>query len=174
MNKKHLVWFFALCTLAPFLAHATGSPATMILNAPLKDIDGKARSIGEWNGKLRVVSFWASWCAPCRNEIPLLEAARRQYLGKGVEVIGVAVDRDEDVRAFLQQEKIGYPVLLAQQEGQALMRSGGNPFAALPFTLLLDQHGAILERHQGAVDARLLKQWLAKPVSNPPTTKGSI
>ena len=170
MNIKHLIFAIALTPLV-----AIGAPASAILGASLPDLNGQHHSIKEWNGKIRIVSFWATWCAPCRTEIPLLTSASEQYRNKGVEVIGVAVDQAEEVREYFKQVPAAYPMLLAPTEGQALMRSGGNTYASLPFTVLLDAQGAILQRHQGAVDAKLIKQWLAAALANRnnhSTTKG--
>jgi len=152
-----------LCLLAmlPIAAFAGGDQADELLATALSGVDGRAHSIDDWRGKIRVVNFWATWCGPCRSEIPLLSAARKEWRGKGVEVIGVAIDGRDDVRAFVDQARINYPVLVAEQQGQTLMQSGGNTMGTLPFTLLLDQRGNIIRRHAGVLDARLLKTWLS-------------
>ena len=154
----------ALLGLAIFAtaAHAGAASASPLLSAALPGIDGKTHHIDDWKGAVRIVNFWATWCAPCRSELQLLSATRKQWQGKGVEVIGVAVDGVDDVRSFVADTPVGFPVLVAQQQGQALMRSNGNAFASLPFTLLLDAHGRVLQRHAGTLDARLLNDWLAQ------------
>jgi len=150
-----------ISTLQPCGIFAAESPAAEILSTPLPGVDGRSHNLNDWRGKIRIVNFWATWCAPCRNEIPLLSAVSREWHARNVEVIGVAIDGADDVRAFASEAQIAYPILFAEQQGQGLMQSGGNAIGALPFTLLLDQRGNIIQHHAGAVDARLLKQWLA-------------
>ena len=81
----------ALCLFAmlPIATFAAGDPKNGLLTTSLSGVDGRAHSIDDWRGKIRVVNFWATWCGPCRSEIPLLSAARKEWRGKGVEVIGV-------------------------------------------------------------------------------------
>jgi len=143
-------------------AQAASETAPDLLSTPLPGLDGREHRIDDWKGELRIVNFWASWCAPCRSELPLLSATRLQWQGKGLEVIGVAVDGVDEVRDFIGQSQLAYPVLVAQQQGQALMRVNGNAYASLPFTLLLDAQGRVLQRHAGVLDARLLQEWLAQ------------
>lgn len=159
--KSLLGAVLCLAAFAP-AAHAGAGAASPLLSAALPGLDGKTHHIDDWKGAVRIVNFWATWCAPCRSELPLLSATRQQWQGKGVEVIGVAVDGVDDVRSFAADAQLGFPVLVAQRQGQALMRANGNGFASLPFTLLLDARGRILQRHAGTLDARLLNDWLAQ------------
>lgn len=163
MNLKHIALAWALL---PCAAHA----GSALLSAPLPDLQGKPHHLGEWNGKIRIVNFWATWCAPCRSEMPLLAATRGQYRQQGVEVIGIAVDQASEVQAYFGPGKADYPILVATEQGQALMKASGNPFAAMPFTVLLDAGGNIVRRHQGVLDARLLKEWLALANNSPRST----
>ncbi|PRC94256.1 TlpA family protein disulfide reductase [Solimicrobium silvestre] len=169
MKLNYIILMMALGVpaLQPFEVFAANSALTAFPSTSLPDVDGRAHNFNEWGGKIRVVNFWATWCAPCRNEIPLLSAISREWHAKDVEVIGVAIDGSDDVRAFINEAKIAYPVLLAEQQGQGLMQSGGNAMGALPFTLLLDRRGNIIQRHAGVLDARLLKQWLAEATAKP-------
>jgi len=161
LNTSILMLVLAISTLQPFDALAVERPTPDFLSTSLTGSDGRTHNFNDWRGKIRIVNFWATWCAPCRNEIPLLSSVSREWHAKNVEVIGVALDGADDVRAFASDAKIAYPILFAEQQGQGLMQSGGNALGALPFTVLLDSRGNIIQRHAGAVDARLLKQWLA-------------
>jgi thiol-disulfide isomerase/thioredoxin len=154
MKSITLPVLLALCMTC---AQASDAPLT---SATLAGTDGQTHRIDDWKGAVRIVNFWATWCAPCRYELPVLSAARKQWHARGVEVIGVAVDQASDVQAFLGAAGTGYPVLIAEKEGQALMRTSGNAYASLPFTVLIDRNGVIVHRHQGIVDAHLLDQWL--------------
>ena len=140
------------------LVHA--EPAAAFLETPLPGLDQRTHRLDDWRGKLRVVNFWATWCMPCRSEIPVLRGAHQEWRKQGVEIIGIALDNADDVRQFAHQAGIAYPLLLAQEQGPALMQEGGNHSGALPFTLLLDAQGRVLQRHTGPIDARRLKQWL--------------
>ncbi len=142
--------------------------APSVLNATLGGLDKKSHHLSDWNGKLRVLNFWATWCAPCRIEIPLLQAAADAWR-QDVVVIGVALDNANDVRRFNQQAGIRYPLLLADGNGPGLMKGGGNSSGALPYTLLVDGRGNILQRHSGPITANQLDQWLREAV----TTKSS-
>ena len=106
----------------------------------LPDLDGRPRRPDEWNGKVLVVNFWATWCAPCRKEIPLLiELERRR---PGVRVIGIALDRPDAVRGFAEELGIGYPILLDDLRGST-MRRYGNRIGALPFTVVTGRDGVV-------------------------------
>ncbi len=108
----------------------------------LPDVDGVRRSAGEWGGRTLLVNFWATWCAPCREEVPLLVAAQQAYGARGLQVVGVAIDEVEAVRTFGAELGINYPSLVAAEQGFELMRRYGNP-GALPFSVLFDADGRV-------------------------------
>jgi len=109
----------------------------------LADRGGKPRSLSEWDGKALVINFWATWCAPCRREIPMLNALARENRDRGVEVIGIAVDFREDVLQYLQKMPIEYTVLIGEQEGMDAARAFGMDTIGLPFTAFTDSRGRI-------------------------------
>ncbi|MGH8864124.1 MAG: TlpA disulfide reductase family protein, partial [Burkholderiales bacterium] len=115
----------------------------------LADRDGKPRALSEWDGKALVINFWATWCAPCRREIPMLNALASDYRGQGVEVIGIAVDFREDVLEYLQRTPIDYTVLIGEQEGLDAARAFGVEAIGLPFTAFTDSSGRIATIHVG-------------------------
>ena len=106
----------------------------------LLDLDGRRRRPDEWQGKILVVNFWATWCAPCREEIPLLIDLERRR--PGVRVIGIALDTADAVRAFARELGIGYPILLDDARGST-MRRYGNRIGALPFTVVTGRDGIV-------------------------------
>ena len=115
----------------------------------LEDADGVRRSITEWDGKALMVNFWATWCPPCRREIPLLNDLRTRYAPRGFEVIGVAVDFREDVLAYMRETPIQYPVLIGEQEGLDAARAFGMETMGFPFTIFTDSKGHIVTVHVG-------------------------
>ena len=115
------------------------------------DQTGKRRALIEWHGKVLVCNFWATWCAPCREEIPLLIAAKEKYGPAGVEIVGIAVDNAVKVSEFSRMIGITYPVLLAESAGLDLMHEFGNKSGALPYTVFLDRRGRPVHRKLGAL-----------------------
>lgn len=119
--------------------------------AHFKDLSGRVRHIDEWKGRVLVVNFWATWCPPCREEIPALARVRNKLLPSGVEFLGIAIDQESKVSSFAKEMTIPYPILLADASGLDLMRNIGNPAGALPFTIILNRMGAIVAQHLGAL-----------------------
>ena len=112
-----------------------GRDGEILRSASFADLDGKTRQLVEWTGKVLVCNFWATWCAPCREEIPLLVAAREKYGSAGVEIVGIAVDNAAKVRDFSLSFRISYPILLAEAGGLEMMRQLGNSSGGLPYTV---------------------------------------
>lgn len=119
------------------------SGAAELLAASYPDLSGASRRLTEWRGKALLVNFWASWCAPCREEIPLLNAAQQQHASEGLQVLGIGIDTDANLREFTRTVPIKYPVLVAEAGGIELMRALGNRAGALPFTVLVDRQGRV-------------------------------
>jgi thiol-disulfide isomerase/thioredoxin len=127
----------------------TGKGAAELLATSLPDLMGRARRIAEWQGKVLLCNFWATWCAPCREEIPMLVSLRNEYAPQGFEIVGIAIDNDAKVREFAAKYNISYPILVAEARGLDLVRNLGNTAGGLPFTVMLDRNGVILSRRLG-------------------------
>ena len=138
-----------------------GSGAADLLAARFQDLDGRPRRLIDWKGRALLCNFWATWCAPCREEIPLLVAAKQKSLPSRIELVGIAIDSVDKIREFSTTYKINYPVLVGDAGTVGLLRSLGNRAGALPYTLALDANGAILKRHLGALTEADLRQVLA-------------
>jgi thiol-disulfide isomerase/thioredoxin len=110
----------------------------------LTDLSGKSTSIAAWSGKSLVINFWATWCAPCRREIPLLKTLSADWAGRDLRVIGVAVDYADKVRQFAEQFKIDYPVLIGEQDALEVAAKFGMASPAFPFTVFTDRRGEIV------------------------------
>jgi thiol-disulfide isomerase/thioredoxin len=123
----------------------------------LKDLTGKATSITTWSGKSLVINFWATWCAPCRREIPLLKTIAAEWAGRDLTVVGIAVDHRDKVQEFAGQFKIDYPVLIGDQDALDLAAAFGMDSPAFPFTVFTDRRGEVValfigELHRPQVD----------------------
>lgn len=123
----------------------------------LPDLDGTVRNLDEWSGKHRILNFWATWCAPCRREIPLLKEFQDAHGDAGFQVLGIAVDYAEDVAAYAEEAAFNYPIVTGQQDAMAVAASSGIDFIGMPFTMFVtrdgDYVGAYLgELHQSHLD----------------------
>ncbi len=112
----------------------------------LADLDGQPRDITEWQGKVVVLNFWATWCPPCRRELPTFRELQESYAAKGVQFVGISLDRDELVRDFARIETLNYPQLVGPAKALQLGQLLGNRIGALPFTVVVDRDGNIAER----------------------------
>lgn len=115
----------------------------------LPDVSGTPRKFSEWAGKNRLLNFWATWCAPCRREIPLLKAFQDEQSDNGFQVIGIAVDFAEEVSHYAETAEFNYPVLVGQQEAMEVAESSGVEFIGLPFTMFVAADGEYLSAYVG-------------------------
>src|SRR5688572_8545165 len=143
MMRRH-----ARLAVVAAIALAAGLPERRP-DVTLADRDGQLRSLSEWDGKPLVINFWATWCAPCRREIPMLNALAAEEAAAGVEVIGIAIDFREDVLRYLEKMPIHYTVLIGEQDGMAAARAFGMESIGLPFTAFTDRQGRIVTIHVG-------------------------
>lgn len=112
----------------------------------LADHEGRLRRAADWNGQVLVVNFWATWCIPCRREIPAFVALQETYRERGLQFVGIALDTAGEVRRFVDELglAINYPLLIAADNaGIDLATDYGNRFGILPYTVLVDRQGAI-------------------------------
>jgi thiol-disulfide isomerase/thioredoxin len=115
----------------------------------LSDLQGKSTPIASWSGKSLVINFWATWCAPCRREIPLLEGLSGQWGSRGVQVVGIAVDHREAVTDYVRQLKIEYPILIGEQDALDVASSLGFDAPVFPFTVFTDRRGELVALYVG-------------------------
>jgi thiol-disulfide isomerase/thioredoxin len=113
------------------------------------DTDGRERHMSEWAGQIVVVNFWATWCPPCRKEIPAFIALQERLAAEQVTFIGIAFDRLEAVKPFIAEQGVNYPILIGEEAVAQYMRSLGNTIGALPFSALIGRDGRVLVTHQG-------------------------
>lgn len=147
-------------------APATGSGAPAAVAAPaaaprnvqtpglqVTTLDGAQYDLADRRGKWVIVNFWATWCAPCREEIPLFVELQKKYGERGLLFVGIAIDQPDKVRPYAQELGMNFPILMGGAEAIDLSRSLGNRMGVLPYTVVLDRQGAIAAREVGAVKA---------------------
>lgn len=140
----------------------------------LADLDGNLRSLSDWSGKPRIVNFWATWCAPCRREIPLLKKLQEAHTDLDLQIIGVAVDELEPVLQYAADMQFNYTILVGQEDAMLAAESFGIEFLALPFTFVVAADGELLATHIGEllpedadVIVRVLHQLKNGEIDNP-------
>jgi thiol-disulfide isomerase/thioredoxin len=130
------------------------------------DRDGKPQGLGQFQGRIVVLNFWATWCAPCREEMPGFARLQSRWGSKGVQFVGLALDDARKVAQFGDELRINYPLWTGDQPVSELSRRLGNRLGLLPQTAILDASGTVLENRIGIYDEgkldRLLAQLLAK------------
>ncbi|MBK8891358.1 MAG: TlpA family protein disulfide reductase [Dechloromonas sp.] len=117
--------------------------------ATLNDLDDKPVALERYRGKPLIVNFWARWCGPCRVEIPELIAIRRANKGK-LEVLGIGIeDKADAAKEFAKAYEMDYPVFVARDKGIPLMQALGNTKGGLPFTIVIDRSGQVVQKKMG-------------------------
>lgn len=147
------------------------TPAAANEQAPtgvkLADLDGRAFTLGDYKGKLVIVNFWATWCAPCLHEIPVLVKMQERYGAKGFQLIGPAVDDVEEAKRAAPGLKFNYPVAVGTPEAMLdLMTQLGNEQGGLPFSVVIGADGRILERQLGEYSEVELAALIEKHLPN--------
>lgn len=132
--------------------------ATGLMGLALPDAAGKEQRIDQWKGKVIVVNFWATWCAPCREEMPEFIKAQSEYGAKGLQFVGIAVDQADKVAQFEKEIGLNYPSLVGGFGAMELSKSLGNKLMALPFTVIVDRQGAIIHTQLGLLKPEKLAQ----------------
>ena len=117
----------------------------------LPDLDGRLRSISEWDGKVIALNFWATWCPPCLKEVPEFVLLQTKYQAAGLQFIGVALQKPEEVRQFVAEHGMNYPVLTGELEVIKLAESYGNHIGALPYTVIIDRNGQVAHVKPGVL-----------------------
>ncbi|MSP27475.1 MAG: TlpA family protein disulfide reductase [Methylococcales bacterium] len=155
MKSSELVIIVAVLALGVGLtARFIMSPAGQMNPTPfaefsLPDISDKQHNSTEWQGKIRVINFWATWCAPCRKEIPEFIALQSKYADKNVQFIGIAMDDKTAVIDYLQTININYPILIGGVAAMTQAQQLGNRIGALPYTVVVNAQGQVIHQQAG-------------------------
>jgi len=186
MKSRHVILLLSVALFASFagaLAYRyTFSPALSQVNQASTatepssfDLIGQRRpdftigsDTGEWvsadqfDGKLTLLNFWATWCAPCRKEMPMLIDLYDELSGQGFEVVGVAMDDVQQARDFAGEIGVNYPILVGSTDVMVMVQSYGNLSGVLPYSVLIDQDGIIRWAHTGELEPEELKRQVKK------------
>jgi len=127
----------------------------------LPDLDANLRSSSEWDGQIRLVNFWATWCPPCRREIPLLVDLQERYRDD-IQVLGIAIDDLDAVQDYAREQAFNYPVLVGQQEAIELGNEVLAEWIGLPFTAFVDASGRVVRVHVGELHEKQAAEFLGE------------
>ncbi|MES2181564.1 MAG: TlpA disulfide reductase family protein [Pseudomonadota bacterium] len=133
---------------------------SMLFAANLPDENGVKQALSQYKGKIIVLNFWATWCPPCREEMPELSQLHKDYQNKNVVVLGVAIDEQTLVKEFTQSTPVSYPLFAAEEEGMSLGSVLGNNKGVLPYTVIIDTQGNVVKTYFGRINKTLLETTL--------------
>ena len=122
---------------------------TKVDDFSLSDVDGEQRHLSEWQGKVIVLNFWATWCPPCREEIPAFIELQQQYSNDGLQFIGIALQEAEEIRDFIKEFDVNYPSLVGADDVIKIASKLGNDIGALPYTVIINRDGVISFTRRG-------------------------
>lgn len=157
---RYCQYWFACFLAAVFMGISAARANPSILETPLPSLDGNTHKISEWKNKILIINVWATWCPPCREEIPTFIALQKQLAPKDVQFIGIAVDDKAPVADFVRAYGINYPTLLGGRETMMLLSLYGNRSGVVPQTLIFDQSGQLVVNHLGILEEKELLAYL--------------
>ncbi|NKI67857.1 redoxin domain-containing protein [Collimonas pratensis] len=160
--KRNILIFVPIallfCTIGIYFGVQRHTPATpdnaavaALFAQEIPDASGKTASLSQWKRKPLVVNFWATWCAPCVEEMPELNALQGEIAAKNIQVIGIGVDSADNIAKFAEKYKISYPLYVAGSSATALLRQFGNQSGGLPFTVLIGRDGQVKKMYLGSI-----------------------
>lgn len=127
----------------------------------LPDLNNQPQRLEQWRGKVVVVNFWATWCEPCRKEIPLFVKMQEKHAAKGLQFVGISIDQVDKTSEFARNFKINYPTLIGTFDAVEVSQKAGNQRRGLPFTVILDRKGQIAATELGGVTQEKLDALIA-------------
>lgn len=143
------------------LEKAESAAVANFFGQSLLDDKAKSQNLAQWKGKTLVINFWATWCAPCVQEMPELSALQIQIAKKNAQIIGIGIDSSSNIQEFSAKYRINYPLYVAGMSGTELSRQFGNLAGGLPFTVLLSSDGQVKKTYLGRLKLDQLRADLA-------------
>ena len=173
-TKLHLAIYFVVIIFLGFsfsriflMPSEKKAPSTAPLYATMmNDPDGRPQSLKQFQDKTIVLNFWATWCEPCREEMPELSKVYAENKSKNLVVVGIAIDEEKAVKSYLKQTKVAYPIFVDEDKGVILSKNLGNNEGILPYTVIIDSDGNIQKTILGRVHKDQLDAIL-KPLLQP-------
>ncbi len=166
MSNQNKILLAAVAIVAFIIGAAINSAkvepvanTSQLLSAKLLTKDGNSEAPEQHLGKITLINFWASWCAPCRREMPLFQAVYEREKQNGFQIIGIAIDDPSTAEPMLDSMGINYPNLYAEQTGMQLMELSGNPVGAMPYSVLIDRNGNVIDQKLGEIHEPQLTAW---------------
>ena len=141
---------------------ANGDPLDHLWALNLARPEGGELALATLRGQPLLINFWATWCPPCLRELPDIDRFHREFGPRGWQVLGLAIDGPTPVREFLARVRISFPIALAGLEGTKLVSKLGNPQGGLPFSVMIDGPGRVVQRKLGETHFDELASWAAK------------
>ncbi len=130
---------------------ATREAAEKLISLALPDPSGKPQRLDQWQGKVLVINFWATWCKPCLEEMPMLIKIQKKYASNGIQIVGIALDSAAKVREFSKMLGVDYPLVIGSLETIEVTRKIGNAAGGLPYTVVLNRAGKIVKTRLGGI-----------------------
>ena len=127
------------------------SEKQLLMDFEMIDLSGSIRNSSEWNNSAKLINFWATWCAPCRREIPLLNETQKNLTGTQIQIIGIAVDDFDEVLSYAETTNFDYPILIGDEDAVAIAENSGVDFIGLPFTMIVTKDQEIIKTHIGEI-----------------------
>lgn len=123
----------------------------------LPDLNDTLRNSHEWDGKVVILNFWATWCPPCISETPMFVEMQEQYGAAGLQFVGIAIDSKDKVQDFVDTYGVNYPTLIGEDEAIAIAKAYGNRYGALPYTVVIDRRGQINFTRRGEMTREMVE-----------------
>jgi len=136
--------------------------AATLMSLSLPDASGREQALNQWKGKVLIVNFWATWCAPCREEMPGFVQAQREFGARGLQFVGIAVDEPDKAERFARELNVNYPILIGGYGAIELSKTLGNRVVALPFTIVVDRQGRVAFTQLGPLKPDRLTHIMSK------------
>ena len=138
--------------------HSANPAVAAFLSQTLPDVQGKSQQLSQWKGRPLVINFWATWCAPCVQEMPELSALQSELTPRHIQIVGIGIDSLSNITEFSQRYKISYPLYVAGMGGTELSKQLGDQTGSLPFTVLIDANGQVKKTYLGRLKFNELRQ----------------
>ncbi len=136
--------------------------AGTIYSTRFADVDGNEQILGQWQHRLLVINFWATWCTPCKEEMPMFAKMQGKYGKDGLQIVGIAVDSRENVVKFIQNSPVGYPLLPDEARAIEFSKRLGNRLGLLPFTVAFRPGGELIFSRMGLIKEQEMDKLVAK------------